>query len=164
MSAVSPAPVTTPHQRDTVLAVSAVLVGGAFLVLGVLGFVAPAVEDDGALRAAGHHSEALLLGVFQVSVLHNVLHLVFGVLGIAASPRGRWAVTYLVGGGVAYLALALYGLLVHDAEGANVVPLNAADNWLHLALGVAMVVLGLVGRRTWRARAGGRADDGRPSV
>ena len=35
--------------------------------------------DSGDLMMAGHHSDAMLLGLFQVSVLHNVVHLLFGV-------------------------------------------------------------------------------------
>jgi hypothetical protein len=50
---------------------------------------------------------------------------------------------------VVYLALWVYGLVVQDeTTNANFVPLNEADNWLHLALGAAMLALGFgLGRR-----------------
>lgn len=35
--------------------------------------------NSGDLMMAGHHSDAMLLGLFQVSVLHSVVHLLFGV-------------------------------------------------------------------------------------
>ena len=51
---------------------------------------------------------------------------------------------FLVGGGVIYLVLWLYGLIIDKDSGANFVPLNSADDWLHLVLGLAMIALGLV--------------------
>jgi hypothetical protein len=56
----------------------------------------------------------------------------------------QWSRGFLIGGGVLYLVIWLYGLFTGPASGANFIPLNTADNWLHLALGVVMVVLGLV--------------------
>jgi hypothetical protein len=84
------------------------------------------------------------LGVFQVSILHNIVHLLFGVAGIAMSRTATQARNYLVGGGVVYLILWLYGLLVPHESPANFVPVNGADNWLHLVLGLGMLGLGLV--------------------
>jgi hypothetical protein len=49
---------------------------------------------------------------------------------------------YLVGGGIVYLLLWLYGLVIDHDSSANFVPLNTADNWLHLLLGVGMAGLG----------------------
>jgi hypothetical protein len=43
-----------------------------------------------------------------------------------------------------YLVLWVYGLLIESDSAANFVPLNTADNWLHLALGVGMVALALL--------------------
>ena len=50
---------------------------------------------------------------------------------------------YLVVGGIIYLVLWLYGLLIGQDSGANFVPVNSADNWLHFILGVAMIGLGV---------------------
>jgi hypothetical protein len=52
-------------------------------------------------------------------------------------------VVFLVGGGAVYLLLWIYGLVVGMSTGANFVPFNSADNWLHLFVGVAMMGLGL---------------------
>ena len=102
------------------------------------------------MQWAGHHSGAKLFGVFAVSGLHNVVHLAFGVIGLAirAHVRGK-ARAYLLGGGLAYLALWVYGLLMDHGQRANIVPLNNADNWLHFGLGVVMLLLGvtLAGQR-----------------
>ena len=105
------------------------------------------------LTFAGHHSEAKLLGVFEVSILHNIVHLLFGVAGIAMSRRADTAKLFLIGGGVIYLVLWIYGLLIDQNSGANFVPVNSADNWLHFALGVAMVALGFLLSRNIAATA-----------
>jgi hypothetical protein len=54
---------------------------------------------------------------------------------------------YLIGGGVVYLVLWLYGLIVGETSGANFVPLNTADDWLHLFLAVGMIALGFLTTR-----------------
>jgi hypothetical protein len=124
---------------------AALVVGAVFLLVGVLGFIPGITTDYDTMKFAEHHSEAKLLGLFQVSILHNLVHLLFGVAGIAAST----ARTFLVGGGVIYLVLWLYGLIIDRDSGANFVPVNSADNWLHFALGVCMIALGVIlGRRT----------------
>ena len=122
----------------------AMVVAAVFVIVGVLGFVPGVTTDYDTLALAGPGSEALLLGVFQVSVLHNVVHLLFGVIGWALSRTAPGARAFLVGGGIVYLALTIYGWLVDQDSAANVVPLNAADDWLHLALGVGMTALGLL--------------------
>ncbi|EMY32257.1 hypothetical protein D477_021098 [Arthrobacter crystallopoietes BAB-32] len=128
---------------------AALVVGAAFLLVGILGFVPGVTVNISELSFAGHHSGALLLGIFQVSVLHNIVHLLFGVGGLALSRSRTAAKAYLVWGGAVYLVLGLYGLLIGHGTPANFVPVNTADNWLHFVLGVAMIGLGTVlGRRT----------------
>ena len=96
---------------------------------------------------------ALLLGVFMVSTLHNVVHLLFGVLGLLASRRWSASRAFLVGGGIVYLVLWVYGLVVDQTSSANFVPFNSADNWLHLVLGVGMVAAGVLLSRRHREDA-----------
>ncbi|MFB9907552.1 DUF4383 domain-containing protein [Allokutzneria oryzae] len=121
--------------------------GAVFLALGILGFIPGATTDYELLRIAGHHSGALLFGVFAVSVLHNIVHLLFGVGGLTFGRDPAAARLYLLGGGTAYLALWLYGLVIDKASTANVVPFNSADDWLHFGIGSVMVLLGLVTAR-----------------
>lgn len=121
---------------------AAMAVGVAFLLVGIAGFVPGITTNFDDMTFAGHESDAQLLGVFQVSVLHNLVHLLFGVAGLAAARRAMAARSYLVIGGIVYLALFVYGLLVDHDHDANFVPLDNADNWLHLVLGVGMVAVG----------------------
>ena len=118
-------------------------VGAVFVLVAILGFI-PGITTVNQLSAAGVESQAMLLGVFQVSVLHNLVHLALGVAGLAMARSRRAARSYLVGGGIIYLAVWLYGLLVDKSSPANFIPVNSADDWLHFALGAAMVVMGLV--------------------
>jgi hypothetical protein len=118
-------------------------VGAVFVLVAILGFIPGLTTNFSQMSMAGANSEARLLGVFQVSVLHNLVHLALGVAGLAMARSRRAARSYLVGGGIIYLAVWLYGLLVDKSSPANFIPVNSADDWLHFALGAAMVVMGL---------------------
>ncbi|GAA3896574.1 DUF4383 domain-containing protein [Streptomyces gulbargensis] len=127
---------------------AALLVGAVFLLVGILGFIPGITTDYDTMKFASHDSEAKLLGVFQVSILHNLVHLAFGVAGVAMARTAAAARTFLLAGGAVYLVLWLYGLLVDHHSSANFVPLNTADDWLHFVLGLGMIALGaLLGRR-----------------
>ena len=132
-------------------------VGAVFLLVGVLGFIPGITTNYGSLGAAGHGSGALLLGVFQVSILHNIVHLLFGAVGLLMARTAAQSRNYLVGGGAVYLVLWLYGMLIGHDTPANFIPVNSADNWLHLVLGLGMVALGLALARRTRTAGTGRA-------
>ncbi|MCS6553597.1 DUF4383 domain-containing protein [Curtobacterium flaccumfaciens] len=122
---------------------AALVVGIVFLLVGIAGFVPGITTGD--LSGAGHESMGMLLGIFQVSVLHNIVHLLFGVVGLFAANRASGSRMYLVLGGIVYFVLWVYGLFTAGhSSGANFVPLNNADNWLHLVLAIGMVALGVV--------------------
>lgn len=135
---------TRPMGVRTALQWSALAAAAVFLLAGVLGFVPGITSNYGALGLAGPGSEALLLGVFQVSVLHNAIHLLFGAAGVFLARTHRQARNFLIYGGVICLVLWLYGLLVGDNTPANFIPENYADNWLHLVLGLAMITLAVL--------------------
>jgi hypothetical protein len=121
----------------------AAFAGVVFLVVGILGFVPGITTHYGALSFAGHGSGAKLLGIFQVSVLHNIVHLSFGVVGLLLAKTVDGARRFLVGGGAVYLLLWVIGL----AGAADWIPANTADNWLHFVLGVGMIGLGVLAGR-----------------
>ncbi len=124
---------------------AATAVGAVFFLVGVAGFIPGITTGYDELGIAGSHSAARLFDVFAVSVLHNVVHLIFGVAGLVLGARSRTAsrVFLMVGGGV-YLVLSVYGLGTSDHSTANFLPVNSADNWLHFGLGVGMIALGLI--------------------
>lgn len=130
------------RDRVSVQSVAAV-VGVVFIVVGVLGFVPGITTHYGSMSFAGHGSSAKLLGIFQVSILHNLFHLVFGLVGLALAKTVEGASNFLVGGGVVYLALWLLGVI----GAGDWLPANTADNWLHFLLGIGMLGLGFVAGR-----------------
>ncbi|MFH8437493.1 DUF4383 domain-containing protein [Streptomyces sp. NPDC018007] len=123
---------------------AAMIVGAVFLLVGILGFIPGITTDYDTMEFASHHSDAKLLNVFQISILHNLVHLAFGVAGVAMARTASAARTFLLAGGAVYLVLWLYGLFVGHHSSANFVPLNTADNWLHFVLGIGMITLGVV--------------------
>ena len=124
--------------------IAATVFGIIFLAIGVLGFIPGITTNYGALYFAGYGSEAVLLGLFQVSILHNVVHMLLGFAGLWMARSDSSARTYLIGAGVLYLLLFIYGLIIPLISAANFVPFNWADNWLHLALAAVMIILGFV--------------------
>jgi len=122
---------------------AAVIIGAAFLVVGVLGFIPGVTTHHDQLQWLGHHSGARLFGVFAVSGLHNLIHMAFGVAGLAMARTYAMARAYFLIGGLVYLGLWVYGLVIDHGSSSNFVPVNNADNWLHFGLGVGMVILGV---------------------
>ncbi|GAB2737390.1 DUF4383 domain-containing protein [Nocardioides pakistanensis] len=139
----------TNTSTGSTLQKAALAVAVTFLAVGVLGFIPGITTDYDTMTFAGHESEAKLLGIFQVSILHNIVHLLFGVVGWLMARSFAGARSFLIGGGAVYLVLWIYGLIIDKDSGANFVPLNTADDWLHFVLGVGMIALGvLLGKRT----------------
>jgi hypothetical protein len=127
--------------RSTLQTVT-MLYGAVFLLVGILGFIPGITSNYDDLDFAGNDSQAELLGIFQVSILHNLVHVLFGIAGLWLARSWDGSRAFLLGGGVIYLVLWLYGLLVSAGDDANFVPMNTADDWLHLFLGVSMILLG----------------------
>ena len=123
------------------------LVGIVFLLVGIAGFIPGLTTNlyDG-LEFAGDDGTSELLGIFQVSVLHNIVHGLFGLAGLALAATASGARTYLIGGGAIYLGLFLLGIV----GGGDWIPSNSADNWLHLLLGAGMIGLGVLTTRESR--------------
>ena len=84
--------------------------------------------------------------LFLGESLHRarIIALTLGIAGVALAKTWEGARTYLVYGGVIYLVLFAYGLIFHGSSSANFVPVNWADNILHLGLGIGMITLGAV--------------------
>ena len=106
---------------------AAAVVGAVFLLVGILGFIPGITTNFDQLAFAGHGSGALLLGLFLVSVLHNLVHLAFGVAGLLLSRTRSGAKNFLFVGGAVYAVPWVYGLLIDHGGPADLVPVNTAD-------------------------------------
>jgi hypothetical protein len=115
------------------------LVGLVFVILGVVGFIPGVVQHYDELRWWMNGSGAQLFGVFQTSILRNLVYLGFGAVGLLAARTALTARAYLSGGGILSFTLGIYGLLIDRFSSSNIVPLDRADDWLHIGLGVTMV-------------------------
>ena len=129
-----------PMSNRSLAQTLALLFGVAFLAAGVLGFIPGITQDLGDIKFAGKDSPAELLGIFKVSILHNIVHLLFGVAGVALSRTTANAKMYLLYSGVIYIVLTAFGLFVDSGDDANFIPVNSADTVLHL-----VPLLGLLG-------------------
>lgn len=143
-------PPTPPPKSIKPVQHAAATVAAAFGLVGLLGFLPGLTVHMEDLAVAGHHTRTLLFGVFETSVLHNVIHILFAVAGLAMAARARLARWFLLAGGTVYLVLALLGL----TPAAEVLAFNTSDTWLHLAVGVVMLALVLL--PGGRLRAGRR--------
>ena len=116
------------------------MAGIVFLLVGIAGFIPGITTNlyDG-LEFAGDDGTAELLGIFPVSVLHNLVHGLFGIAGLALSSTVSGARNFLIGGGAIYIALWLLGLV----GGADWIPADNTDDWLHFGLGVGLIAAGV---------------------
>jgi hypothetical protein len=125
---------------------AALVFGVVFILVGLAGlFASP--PPAGAPPLAVEHGHGLALGLFAVNTLHNVVHLFFGVLGLAAS-RGLFlsARAYFQLVAVSYTLLALMGLIPATQTTFGLVPIWGADVWLHAALAAVAAYFGFGAR------------------
>jgi hypothetical protein len=120
--------------------------GILFVLIGLAGFVPQLLQpaEGGAIAPGAHH--ALLLGMFPISPLHNVVHLLFGLWGLWASRDSAKALAYARGVAIAYAALAVLGWVPGIDDLFGLVPLYGNDFWLHSGLALVAAYFGWVNR------------------
>lgn len=102
-----------------------------FLTVGILGFV------PGVTTSSGH-----LLGIFEVSALHNIIHLASGILAaIAASMSVAYSRLYFQAFGVIYGLVTVIGF-VQGSTVLGLIGVNLADNVLHLVIATIALYIG----------------------
>lgn len=112
------------------------LFGVIFLLVGVLGFVASGMSMDANMDTAPK-----LLGLFPVNVLHNAVHLLFGVWGLLAARTVAGATQYAKIGGGIYLVLVILGFVAPTTFG--LIPIGGNNIWLHAVIGIVLLAVGL---------------------
>ena len=116
--------------------------GIAFLLMGVVGLFLPGGMGMEADPARAPH----LFGLFPVNLLHNIVHLLFGLWGLAAARTWAGARSYGRIGSVIYVVLAVLGFVAPN--GFGLVPLGGHDIWLHLVLAGGLAWIGFSGPAT----------------
>jgi ABC-type transport system involved in multi-copper enzyme maturation permease subunit len=119
----------------------ALIIGVVYLLVGIVGFAITGFSD----WTVHDHSQTLL--GFAINPLHNVVHLLIGLLGVLLWNRSRTARTYGWILAIGYGAAFVYGLIVVDDPDANILNINGADNVLHAVSALAGLAIAL-----WPAR------------
>jgi hypothetical protein len=126
------------------------LAGISLLLAGILGFIADATFDTagGSDPEGGNVGGALqgdsFLG-FEVNGWHNIVHILSGLLLLAAFRRRGPAKTVALAFGVVYGLVAIIGL-IDGNDVLGIIPVNPADNILHIALSALGILTGLMSR------------------
>lgn len=108
----------------------ATVLGAVLTVVGILGFV-PALAPGGNL-----------LGIFAIDPLHNIIHILSGVVGLAVafSARGAYARYYALIFGLVYGLVTVIGF-IQGTTVLGLINVNLADNVLHLLITVASLAV-----------------------
>ena len=125
----------------------ATFLGVAFLLVGVLAFVPGVNKPDppGAPELTVHGpGEGFMFGLFRVNVLHNLVHILFGVLGLIMSRNAASAILYSRIVGVAYALLAIMGLVPALYTTFGLIPIHGFDVFLHALIAIAAIYYGFV--------------------
>jgi hypothetical protein len=113
-----------------------------FAIVGFVGFF-PSPPPPDAPSLTVDHGHGLALGVFPVNTLHNIVHLLFAVLGLAAWGSGRPR-DYFQVLAVSYAVLAVLGLNAATSTTFGLVPIWGADVYLHAAVAIGAFYFGFV--------------------
>lgn len=121
----------------------ALLFGVVFVLVGILGFI-PALSP---IKSDGMR---YLLGLFMVGGIHNAIHLLSGVAALAASVKSEKAsLLYFKVFGAVYALVTIVGF-IQKTTVLGIFDVNLADNFLHLALALAIGGIGFfVGKRAF---------------
>lgn len=115
----------------------AIVFGIVFVLVAILGFMGSGIAGP--------------MGVFQTNMLHDLVHLLFGlILLVVAFTAPMNSALWLKILGIVYLVLAILGLLMIPSGGLllGIVLMNGADHWLHLVLGIVLILAGMMGGKS----------------
>jgi cytochrome c6 len=128
-------------QQSNAARLYAGIVGAVLVVAGIAGFF-----HNAAFNADPGDRDAVF-GLLDVNGWHNLVHILTGALGLLAFSAGAYVSRfYAFGLGVVYAVIAIWGFALGGGESIlGFIPINTADNLLHLAI----AVLGLVASQMW---------------
>jgi predicted membrane-bound spermidine synthase len=120
------------------------ITGIVFLLVGILGFIPNLVVPVEAPDLAVNAGYGYLLGLFPVNILHNIVHLTVGVLGIASYPDFPRARLFARGLAIFYGLLTIMGLIPNVAVNTTfgLIPIFSNDVWLHALTAVIGAFVG----------------------
>ena len=116
------------------------LVGAVLVIAGIIGFFYSAGFDTGTTGVASDTDD--VFGLLGVNGWHNLVHIALGLLALAVAGSPSGARAYCLGVGLLYVVLALWGFIDSDNIILGLLPLNTADDFLHLILGLTGLAAG----------------------
>ena len=143
------------------------LAGAALLLAGIFGFLADASFDTSRVADSdvGGNANGMLQGDsflgFEVNGWHNLVHILSGIVLLAAFSRRRPARAVALGFGVVYGIVAIIGL-IDGNDVLGIIPVNGADNVLHIllaAVGILAAFASPRGEHRTEAVTTSRTDD-----
>lgn len=117
----------------------AMIFGVGFLLAAVAGFLTGGGMQ---MQHADPATTPRVLGMFPVNLLHNIVHLLFGIWGLVASRSYGAAKAFARIAGAIYALLVPLGFVFPD--GFGLIPLGGADPWLHLILAAPLLYFGFI--------------------
>jgi hypothetical protein len=127
----------------------ALIFGIVFVAVGVLGFVPgvmhPAMGDHNVTMTRNYGD---LLGLFPVNMLHNLVHILFGIWGLLAYRSLAGSKTYFRSVAILYAILTILGLIPAFDTTFGLIPIYGNDVWLHALLAIVAAYFGWVNRDT----------------
>ena len=125
-------------QGKTLAQVWALTLGAILVLVGVAGFL---VEPS---FGVGDDAQRGTLILFDINGWHNVVHLLSGIVGLAMAGTAARARLFSIGYGIVYVLVTILGFAVGDGGLLlSIIPINTADNLLHLAIAVTGIAIGL---------------------
>ena len=122
----------------------ALIYGIVFLVVGVAGFIPGITTPHSHPEVTAQSGLGLLFGLFPVNLLHNIVHVLFGIWGIAAARSLGGARAYFRAVAVIYAVLGVMGLIPALRSTFGLIPLYGNDIWLHFLLAAVAAYFGFV--------------------
>lgn len=124
----------------------ALIYGIVFLIIGVAGFVPGVTTPHSHPEITAQSNMGLVFGLFPANLLHNIVHILFGIWGLVASRSLGAARMYARGVAVIYAVLGVMGLIPGLRTTFGLIPLYGNDIWLHFLLAAVAAYFGFVRR------------------
>lgn len=124
----------------------ALIYGIVFLVVGVAGFIPGITAPHTHPEVTAQTGLGLLFGLFPVNLLHNIVHVLFGIWGLFAARSFGGARVYFKSIAIIYAVLGVMGLIPGLRSTFGLIPLYGHDIWLHLLLAGVAAYFGFVRR------------------
>jgi hypothetical protein len=124
----------------------ALIYGIVFLVVGVAGFIPGITTPHTHPEVTAQTGLGLLFGLFPVNLLHNIVHVLFGIWGVFAARSLAGARAYFKSVAIIYAILGVMGLIPGLRTTFGLIPLYGHDIWLHFVLAGAAAYFGFARR------------------